>query len=97
VGLGLAAALAAAAVVETLTVNLYFHMLFRICLHLKVRKAVRCGVVWVSLCVFLMAATHRQLGSHWRLSPVAGSLNKSGMLGCRGISAPQAGAVGFCF
>jgi ATP-binding cassette subfamily C (CFTR/MRP) protein 1 len=36
VGLGLAAALAAAAALETLTVNLYFHLLFRICLHLKV-------------------------------------------------------------
>ncbi|KAI3434886.1 hypothetical protein D9Q98_002940 [Chlorella vulgaris] len=36
VGLGLAAALAGSSVLETLTVNLYFHQLFRICLHLKV-------------------------------------------------------------
>ena len=36
VGLGLASALAAFSVVETLTVNVYFHRLFRICLHLKV-------------------------------------------------------------
>ncbi|GAB4815546.1 hypothetical protein N2152v2_002592 [Parachlorella kessleri] len=35
-GLGLATALAGAAVVETLTVNWYFHMLFRMSLHLKV-------------------------------------------------------------
>jgi ATP-binding cassette, subfamily C (CFTR/MRP), member 1 len=34
-GIGLAAALAGAAVLETLTVNYYFHELFRICLHLK--------------------------------------------------------------
>ncbi|KAL4446696.1 hypothetical protein ABPG77_007940 [Micractinium sp. CCAP 211/92] len=36
VGLALAAGLAAASVVETLTVNAYFHLLFRICLHLKI-------------------------------------------------------------
>ncbi|EFN56982.1 hypothetical protein CHLNCDRAFT_143584 [Chlorella variabilis] len=36
VGLGLASALAGASVVETITVNLYFHQLFRICLHLKI-------------------------------------------------------------
>jgi ABC-type multidrug transport system fused ATPase/permease subunit len=35
VGIGLASALTAANVIETLTVNAYFHMLFRICLHLK--------------------------------------------------------------
>lgn len=34
-GVGLAAALAGAAIVETITVNVYFHTLFRICLHLK--------------------------------------------------------------
>ena len=34
-GLGLAGALAGAAVVETLTVNWYFHELYRISLHLK--------------------------------------------------------------
>lgn len=34
-GLGYATALASAAVLETLTVNWYFHELFRICLHLK--------------------------------------------------------------
>ena len=34
-GFGLACALGVAAVVETLTVNVYFHTLFRICLHLK--------------------------------------------------------------
>jgi hypothetical protein len=36
VGLGLASALAGASVLETLTINLYFHQIFRICLHLKV-------------------------------------------------------------
>lgn len=35
VGIGLAGALTAANVIETLTVNAYFHLLFRICLHLK--------------------------------------------------------------
>ncbi|PRW33949.1 ABC transporter isoform A [Chlorella sorokiniana] len=35
-GLGLATALAAASVLETLTINYYFHMIFRICLHLKI-------------------------------------------------------------
>jgi ATP-binding cassette subfamily C (CFTR/MRP) protein 1 len=35
VGFGYACALALAAVLETLTVNVYFHTLFRICLHLK--------------------------------------------------------------
>ena len=35
VGFGLACALAGAAAIETLTVNIYFHSLFRICLHLK--------------------------------------------------------------
>lgn len=34
-GVGLALALTATSVVETLTVNAYFHILFRICLHLK--------------------------------------------------------------
>lgn len=37
-GLGLAAGLAASSVLETLTVNAYFHMLFRVCLHLKARQ-----------------------------------------------------------
>lgn len=35
-GLGLASALAGCAVVETLTVNMYFQLLYRISLHLKV-------------------------------------------------------------
>jgi len=35
IGLGYACALALSAVLETLTVNVYFHTLFRICLHLK--------------------------------------------------------------
>ncbi|KAH7620070.1 putative ABC transporter C family member 10 [Nannochloris sp. 'desiccata'] len=34
-GFGYACALALAAVLETLTINVYFHTLFRICLHLK--------------------------------------------------------------
>ena len=49
-GLGLAFALAGAAVVETLTVNAYFHILYRIGLHLKVRRARQvgqgCGKLW---------------------------------------------------
>lgn len=36
VGLGLAMALGTSNTLETLTVNYYFHMLFRIALHLKV-------------------------------------------------------------
>ena len=35
VGLGYAVALSLAAVLQTLTVNYYFHEIFRICLHLK--------------------------------------------------------------
>jgi len=35
IGFGYACALAVSAVLETLTVNVYFHTLFRICLHLK--------------------------------------------------------------
>lgn len=41
--MGLAAALAAASVVETLTINAYFHMIFRICLHLKASAALCAG------------------------------------------------------
>ena len=35
-GFGLAVALGASNTLETLTVNQYFHMLFRVALHLKV-------------------------------------------------------------
>ena len=35
-GMGLALALAAASIIETLTINIYFHQIFRICLQLKV-------------------------------------------------------------
>lgn len=38
-GLGLAIALGASNTLETLTVNQYFHMLFRVALHLKVSLA----------------------------------------------------------
>ena len=37
-GLGLAVALGASNTLETLTVNQYFHMLFRVALHLKVKQ-----------------------------------------------------------
>ena len=39
VGLGLAVALGTSNTLETLTVNYYFHMLFRIALHLKVSQS----------------------------------------------------------
>lgn len=38
---GLAVAMLAAAVLETLTVNIYFHMLYHISLHLKVGTLIR--------------------------------------------------------
>lgn len=55
-GLGLASALAGSAVVETLTVNMYFQLLYRISLHLKVRGGWSAGgsrpqnsALWMSL------------------------------------------------
>ena len=39
-GLGLAVALGASNTLETLTVNQYFHMLFRVALHLKASSGV---------------------------------------------------------
>jgi len=38
VALGLAVALAAGSLSETLLINTYFHILFRMCAHLKVRS-----------------------------------------------------------
>lgn len=65
-GLGLASALAGASVVETITVNLYFHQLFRICLHLKVGPL---SLVWMPLTRVCVCACI------WSLHAVA-------MLGC---------------
>ena len=41
-GLGLAVALGASNTLETLTVNQYFHILFRVALHLKVTQLGHC-------------------------------------------------------
>ena len=45
-GLGLAVALGASNTLETLTVNQYFHMLFRVALHLKVCLQYACCLLW---------------------------------------------------
>ena len=42
-GLGLAVALGVSNTLETLTVNQYFYMLFRVALHLKVRPTTYCS------------------------------------------------------
>ena len=44
-GLGLAVALGTSNTLETLTVNQYFHMLFRVALHLKVGLQHACRLI----------------------------------------------------
>lgn len=49
-GLGLAVALGTSNTLETLTVNQYFHMLFRVALHLKVCLQHACSFLGTHSC-----------------------------------------------
>lgn len=55
VALGLAAALAAGSLSETLLINTYFHILFRMCAHLKVGTDATCYLLLLCFCLYGVA------------------------------------------